>query len=84
MDKEGNYFHCDEIGHEKRNYKVYIEDLKNMKGSETLASCMFVKEINLSIYIMVLKSGPNWPVFSIRIGSVGDRFRTTLVPMKRH
>ena len=30
--KEGKCFHCGEIKHWKRNYKVYLEDLKKEEG----------------------------------------------------
>ncbi|KAL8155280.1 hypothetical protein AgCh_000596 [Apium graveolens] len=31
-------FHCNKVGHWKRNYKVYLEELKKKKGSETTTS----------------------------------------------
>ena len=47
--KDCKCFHCGETGHWKRNYKVYLEDLKKKKGSETsTTSGIFVIEVNLS------------------------------------
>ena len=46
--KEGNCFHCGETGHWKRNCKIYLEELKKKKGSETSAPGIYVIEVNLS------------------------------------
>ena len=46
--KEGSCFHCGETGHWKRNCKIYLEELKKKKGSETSTSGIFVIEVNLS------------------------------------
>ena len=41
--KEGVYFFCNEPGHWKRNYKLYLEDLKKKKKtSETSSSGIYV------------------------------------------
>ena len=40
--KEGQCFLCNEPGHWKRNCKLYLEDLKKKKGSETTSSCIFI------------------------------------------
>ncbi|KAL8108681.1 hypothetical protein AgCh_024953 [Apium graveolens] len=44
-------FYCNKVGHWKRNYKVYLAELKK-KGSETTASDsgMFMIEVNMSLY----------------------------------
>jgi len=44
-------FHCNKVGHWKRNYKVYLAELKKKKGSETTASDsgMFMIEVNMSL-----------------------------------
>ncbi|KAL6582689.1 hypothetical protein OROMI_004767 [Orobanche minor] len=36
--KEGACFHCNETGHWKRNCKVYLEEMRKRKSSETAAS----------------------------------------------
>ncbi|KAL8155059.1 hypothetical protein AgCh_000444 [Apium graveolens] len=45
------YFHCNKVGHWKRNCKVYLAELKKKKGSETTASDsgMFKIEVNMSL-----------------------------------
>lgn len=44
-------FHCNKVGHWKRNCKVYLAELKKKKGSETAASDsgMFMIEVNMSL-----------------------------------
>ncbi|KAL8114400.1 hypothetical protein AgCh_021310 [Apium graveolens] len=44
-------FHCNKVGHWKRNCKVYLAELKKKKGSETTASDsgMFMIEMNMSL-----------------------------------
>ena len=44
-------FHCNKVGHWKRNCKVYLAELKKKKGSETTASDsgMFMIEVNMSL-----------------------------------
>ncbi|KAL8091815.1 hypothetical protein AgCh_034175 [Apium graveolens] len=44
-------FHCNKLGHWKRNYKVYLVELKKKKGSKTTASDsgMFMIEVNMSL-----------------------------------
>ncbi|XP_074325181.1 uncharacterized protein LOC141662025 [Apium graveolens] len=37
-------FHCNKVGHWKRNCKVYLAELKKKKGSETTASDSGTKE----------------------------------------
>ena len=46
-------FHCNKVGHWKRNYKVYLAELKKKKGSETTASDsgMFMIEVNMSFLL---------------------------------
>ncbi|KAI5650186.1 hypothetical protein M9H77_36191 [Catharanthus roseus] len=46
--KEGTCFHCNEPGHWKRNCKLYLEEKKKQKASETATSGSFVIEINMS------------------------------------
>ena len=46
--KEGHCFFCNEPGRWKRNCKLYLEDLKKKKGSETTSSGIYVIEVNLS------------------------------------
>ena len=45
------YFHCNKLGHWKRNCKVYLTELKKKKGSKTTASDsgMFMIEVNMSL-----------------------------------
>ena len=45
--KEGICFFCNELGHWKRNYKLYLDNLKQ-KGSATTSSSIHVIEVNLS------------------------------------
>ncbi|KAG8661357.1 hypothetical protein MANES_01G000217v8 [Manihot esculenta] len=47
--KEGICFHCKEPGHWKRNCKLYLDEFKKKKSSETTASGIYVIDINLSI-----------------------------------
>ncbi|KAA0047785.1 putative retrotransposon protein [Cucumis melo var. makuwa] len=42
--KEGEYYHCKEIGHWKRNCPLYLEELKKNKGSVPSTSSVFVIE----------------------------------------
>ena len=44
-------FHCNKLGHWKRNCKVYLAELKKKKGSETTASDSgtFMIEVNMSL-----------------------------------
>ncbi|KAL8101584.1 hypothetical protein AgCh_033472 [Apium graveolens] len=44
-------FHCNKVGHWKRNCKVYLAELKKKKGSETTASDsgMFMNKVNMSL-----------------------------------
>ena len=44
-------FHCNKVGHWKRNCKVYLAELKKKKGSETATSDsgMFIIEVNMSL-----------------------------------
>ncbi|KAL8103814.1 hypothetical protein AgCh_028132 [Apium graveolens] len=44
-------FHCNKLGHWKRNCKVYLAELKKRKGSKTTASDsgMFMIEVNMSL-----------------------------------
>lgn len=37
-------FHCNKVGHWKRNYKAYLAELKKKKASETTASGSGTKE----------------------------------------
>ena len=46
--KEGICFFCNELGHWKRNCKLYLDDLKKKKGSGTTSSGIHIIEINLS------------------------------------
>ena len=46
--KEGICFFYNEPGHWKRNYKLYMDDLKKQKGSWTNSLGIHVIEINLS------------------------------------
>ena len=46
--KEGQCFFCNELSHWKKNCKLYLEDLKKNKGSETTSSGIYVIEVNLS------------------------------------
>ena len=46
--KEGVCFFCNEQGYWKRNYKLYLEDLKKKKSSEANTSGIYVIEVNLS------------------------------------
>ena len=48
LPKEGVYFFCNEQGHWKRNFKLYLEDLKKKKSSEATTSGTYVIEVNLS------------------------------------
>ncbi|KAL8115814.1 hypothetical protein AgCh_022349 [Apium graveolens] len=45
------FFRCNKLGHWKRNYKVYLAELKKKKGSKTTASDsgMFMIEVNMSL-----------------------------------
>ena len=45
--KEGQCFLCNELGHWKRNCKLYLEYLKKKKGSETTSSGIYVIKVNL-------------------------------------
>jgi len=56
-------FHCKGKGHRSRNYKKYLEDLKNKKGSETSASGMNV--INITEINIAMSSSESW-VFDTR------------------
>ncbi|KAG8651798.1 hypothetical protein MANES_06G022851v8 [Manihot esculenta] len=47
--KEGICFHCKEPGHWKRNCKLYLDECKKKKSSETTTSGIYVININLSI-----------------------------------
>ncbi|KAG8649157.1 hypothetical protein MANES_08G069850v8 [Manihot esculenta] len=47
--KEGICFHCKEPGHWKRNCKLYLDECKKKKSSETTTSGIYVIDINLSI-----------------------------------
>ena len=40
--KEGQCFFCNEPSHWKRNFKLYLEDLKKNKGIETTSSSIYV------------------------------------------
>ena len=46
--KEGGCFFCNEQGNWKRNYKLYLEDLKKTKSSEATTSGIYVIEVKLS------------------------------------
>ncbi|PKI39012.1 hypothetical protein CRG98_040610 [Punica granatum] len=46
--KDDYCFHCGNSGHWKRNCKVYLEELKKKKGSETSTLGIHVIEINVS------------------------------------
>ncbi|PKI48303.1 hypothetical protein CRG98_031305, partial [Punica granatum] len=46
--KDDYCFHCGNSGHWKRNCKIYLEELKKKKGSETSTSGIHVIEINVS------------------------------------
>ena len=46
--KEGVCFFCNEPGHWKRNCKLYLEEVKKRKSSETTTSGIYVIEVNLS------------------------------------
>ncbi|KAL8118599.1 hypothetical protein AgCh_016205 [Apium graveolens] len=74
-------FHCNKLGHWKRNYKVYLAELKKKKGSETTASDsgMFMIEINMSLGLngsrtlekdeVILRMGNGARVAAISVGS---------------
>ena len=47
LPKEGICFFCNELGHWKRNCKLYLDDLKK-KGSATTSLGMDLIEVNLS------------------------------------
>ncbi|KAG8638143.1 hypothetical protein MANES_15G192930v8 [Manihot esculenta] len=47
--KEGICFHCKESGHWKRNCKLYLDEYKKKKSSETKTTGVYVIDINLSI-----------------------------------
>ena len=49
--KVGQCFFYNEPSHWKRNCKLYFEDPKNKKGSETTSSGIYVKEVNLSTFV---------------------------------
>ena len=49
--KEGQCFFYNESGHWKRNCKLYLEDLKKKKGSETTSFGIYVIEVNLSTFV---------------------------------
>ena len=49
--KEGQCFFYNEPGHWKRNCKLYLEDLKKKKGSETTSLGIYVIEVNLSTFV---------------------------------
>ena len=56
--KEGQCFLCNEPGDWKRNCKLYLEDLKKKKGSETTSSGIYVIKVNLSTSVSwVLDTG---------------------------
>ena len=60
--KEGKCFHYGETRQWKRNYKVYLENLKKKKRSETSITLgIAVIEVNLS-------NSMSW-IFDIRCGS---------------
>ncbi|KAL8121799.1 hypothetical protein AgCh_018512 [Apium graveolens] len=43
-------FHCNKLGHWKRNYKVYLAELKKKRSKTTASdSCMFMIEVNMSL-----------------------------------
>ena len=46
--KDGICFHCNKLGHWKRNYPLYLEELKKNGGGASTSS-IFVIEVNLSI-----------------------------------
>ena len=46
--KEGVCFYCNEPSDWKRNYKLYLEDLKKKKSRQTTTLGIYVIEINLS------------------------------------
>ena len=46
--KERTCFHFGHTRHWKRNFKLYLKELKKKKESETSASYIFVIEVNLS------------------------------------
>ncbi|KAG8489272.1 hypothetical protein CXB51_017288 [Gossypium anomalum] len=48
VSKEGNCFHCGVTGHWKRNFPVYLEEIKKAKASGTSALGIYVIDINLS------------------------------------
>ena len=54
----GNEFFYNELDHWKRNCKLYLEDLKKKKGSETTSLGIHAIEVNLSTSISwVLDTG---------------------------
>ena len=56
--KEGQCFFYNEPGHWKRNCKLYLDDLKKKKGSETTSLGIYVIEFNLSTSVSwVLDTG---------------------------
>ncbi|KAG8647429.1 hypothetical protein MANES_09G072919v8 [Manihot esculenta] len=47
--KEGICFHCKQPGQWKRNCKIFLDECKKKKSSETMTSGIYVIDINLSI-----------------------------------
>ncbi|KAK8534686.1 hypothetical protein V6N12_057330 [Hibiscus sabdariffa] len=48
ISKDGKCFHCDKSGHWKRNYPVYLEEVKKAKAVGASVSGIYVIDVNMS------------------------------------